>query len=93
MSNLAIMGKVRRSIHICENICVIPVYGNSCRYDYPPNHISDVYFKYNGFYSYTMISVVESNGVVVKPPDVFPSNGMFVPRPSLGLKYTQPRNS
>ena len=27
MSNLNIMGNVRRFIQICENICVIPAYG------------------------------------------------------------------
>ena len=30
VSNLAIMGKVRRCIQICENISFIPTYGDKC---------------------------------------------------------------
>ena len=62
------MGKVRRCIHICENISVIPTYGDICHHNYSPKHISDVDSMYNDFY--TMISVVDSKGGVVKPPDV-----------------------
>ena len=41
MYKLAIMGKVRRCIHICENISVILTYGDICNQNYPPKHISD----------------------------------------------------
>ena len=37
MSKLAIMGKVRHCIHICENISVIPVYGDRCHKILPQN--------------------------------------------------------
>ena len=83
MSKLTIVGKVRHCIHICENISVIPTYGNRCHQNSPQKHISDV----DSFYSdsYKMISVVKSKGCVVNPPDVFPSPGLSVRRPSLGL--------
>ena len=87
MSNLTIMGKVRHCIHICENICVIPTYGDIRNYDSPPNHISDLDCTYDYFCSRTIIYVVESKGVVVKPPDVCPSTGPSVPCISKGIKY------
>ena len=83
MSKLTIMGKVRHCIHICENISIIPTYGDICHHNYSPKNISDVDSTYNDFY--TMISVVDSKGGVVKPPDVCPSSGPSVRRPSLGL--------
>ena len=42
MSNLKIMGNVRQCIHISENICAIPTYGDRCHHNSSPNHISDV---------------------------------------------------
>ena len=84
MSKLTIMGKVRRCIHICENISVIPTYGDRCHQTPPPpKHISDVDSTYNDLYK--MISVVKSKGGVVNPPDVCLSPSMSVRRPSLGL--------
>ena len=56
MSKLAIMGKVRRCIHICENISAIPTYGDICHQNSPPKQISDIDSMYND--SYKMISVV-----------------------------------
>ena len=47
MSNLEIMSNVRRYIHICENVCVIPAYGDIFHHDYPPNHISNIDCTYN----------------------------------------------
>ena len=83
ISKLAIMGKVRRFIQICSNISVIPTYEDICHKNPPPKHISDVDSTCND--SYKMISIVESKGGVVNPPDVFPSPGTSVRRPSLGL--------
>ena len=37
MSNLVIMGNVRRCIKICKHICVIPTYGNKCRHNSSQN--------------------------------------------------------
>ena len=42
MSKLAIMGKVQRCIHICENISAIPTYWDRCHQNSPHKHISDV---------------------------------------------------
>ena len=83
MSKIAIMGKVRRCIQICENISVIPTYGDKCHHNYPPKHISDVDSTYND--SYKIISVVKSKGCVVNPPEVCPSPGPSFCRPSLSL--------
>ena len=83
MSKLAIMGKVRLCIHICENISVIPTYGERCHQNSSPKHISDVDSTYNDLYK--MISVVESKGGVVNPLDVCPSPVPSVRRPSLGI--------
>ena len=83
MSKLAIMGKVRRCIHICENISVIPMYGDRCHQISSPKHVSDVDSTYID--SYKMISVIESKGGVVNPPAVCPSPGLSFRRPSLGL--------
>ena len=83
MSKLRIMGKVRRCIHICENISFILTYWDRCHQNSPHKHISDVDSTYND--SYKIISVVKSKGCVVNPPDVFPSPGLSVRRPSLGL--------
>ena len=47
MYKLAIVGKVRRCIHICENILVIPTYGDRCHQNASPKHISDVDSMYN----------------------------------------------
>ena len=47
MSKLVIMGKVRRCIHICENISVITTYGDRCHQNSPPKNISDVNSTYN----------------------------------------------
>ena len=47
VSKLAIMGKIRRCIHICENISVIPTYGDRCHQNTSPKHISDVDSMYN----------------------------------------------
>ena len=49
MSNLTIMGNMRRCILICENICVIPTYGEICHHNYSPKHISEVDITYNDF--------------------------------------------
>ena len=83
MSKLVIMRKVRRCIHIWEHIYVIPTYGYRCHHNSPPKHISEVDSTYN--YFYTLFSIVESKGGVVKPPDVCPSSRPSVHRPSLGL--------
>ena len=83
MSKLRIMGRVRHCIHICENISVIPTYGDRCHQKSRPNHISDVDSMYNNLYK--MISVVESKEYVVNPPDVCPSLGPSVRRPSFGI--------
>ena len=83
MPKLVIMGKVRRYIHICENISLIPTYGNRCHQNYPPKHISDVDSTYKD--SYKIIFVVDSKGCVVNPTDECPSPGSSVRRPSLGL--------
>ena len=83
MPKLAIMGKVRRCIHICENISVIPTYGDRCQHNSSPKHISDIDSTYNDLY--TMIYVVRSKGGVVKPLDIYPSSHPSVRRPSLGL--------
>ena len=37
--------------------------------------------------------IVMDQGCVVNPPDMYPSPGPFVRRPSLGIIYTQPHNS
>ena len=37
MSKLAIMGKVWHCIHICENISIIPTYGDICHHNSSPN--------------------------------------------------------
>ena len=83
MSKLAIMGKVRHCIHICENISVIPTYGDICQQTPPQNHISDVDNMYND--EYKMMSAVEFNGCVVNPLDVCLSPRPSVRRPSLGI--------
>ena len=83
MYKLAIMGKMRRCIHICENISVVPTYGDRYHQNSSPKHISDVDSTYND--SYKMISVVEPKGGVMNPPDVCPSPGSSVRRPSMGL--------
>ena len=56
MSNLAIVGKVRRYIHICEKNSVIPMYGDRCHQNSSPKHTSDIDSTYNDLY--TMIFVV-----------------------------------
>ena len=83
MSKIAIMDKVRRCIHICENISFILTYWDRCHQNSPQKHISDVNSTYND--SYNFVSVVESKGRVVNPPDVFPSPGPSFYRPSLSL--------
>ena len=83
VSKLAIMGKIRRCIHICENISVIPTYGDRCQHNSSPKHISDIDSTYND--QYNIISAVESKGGVVNPPDVCPSPGPSFCRTSLGL--------
>ena len=47
MSKIASMGKVQRCIHICENISVIPTYGDRCHQNSSPKYISDVDSMYN----------------------------------------------
>ena len=42
VSKLAIVGKTWRCIHICENISVIPTYGDKCHQNSSPKHISDI---------------------------------------------------
>ena len=91
MSKTMIIGKVRRCIHICENISVIPTYGDICHQSSSPKHISDVDSMYND--SYKIIYVVESKWGVVNPPDVCLSPGPSVRRLYLGIIQTQPCNS
>ena len=76
------MGKVRRCIHIYENISVILMYRDRCHQNYPPKHISDVDSTYNVLYN--IIFLVESKGCVVNPLDVRPPPGLSVHRDSLG---------
>ena len=83
MSKLVIVSKVRRCIPICENISAIPTYEDRCHQNSPPKYISDVDSTYNDLYK--MISVVDSKGGVVNPPDLYPSPGLSVRRPSSGL--------
>ena len=70
MPNLAITGKVRLCINICEIISIIPMYVDRCHHNYSPENISDVDSTYYDFY--TIMYVVESKGGVVKPDDVYP---------------------